>query len=607
MQKIPFSQLRQNVQKLPRLPIPSLDDTLQRYKASVEPLKSPESVKAHLAKMDKFRGESAQKLQKVLIAEDKAAAAAGEYPFSYIEPLWDAGYLEYRGPSPINIAPAFSTHPIGKNLTQCEVASRIMVSVYKYIRRMVTEGVEVSADAPGDVSQLANQFAFARMPGKTRDSFFQADLATARTFTVLRDGNIYVVRIADDNGKVFPLSTICGALQHILKVTPMDNTAPVSVLTSWNRDMWFAARDALSQNPNNKRLLEEIDRSIAVVCLDHVVWGSDVLKKQQAMLHGGEEEHENRWYDKHQIIVSADGQLAFNFEHCFSDGMTWSTWVKDVYCDLTGSPSLPAVPEAAGLTAKEAKQLVTPITLEFGKSGASSIREAREATKELIKGVKLVPIELEFGKSQIKKLGLSPDAFFQIAFHMAYYNVHQHIAPTYESCSTRSFFHGRTETIRTASRAVAEFLRDGEKGSLSKHLCLAAAKTHVALAKEASAGQGVDRHLLALKHIAEKSGDKVALDFFNDKLYKHSSTWHMSTSNVSQPFLEYFNFGPVAANGYGLGYNIGDKETRVVISSFEASEVTDAARLSDSIAQATAMLQKLLAGEEVERKGASME
>jgi Choline/Carnitine o-acyltransferase len=41
---------------------------------------------------------------------------------------------------------------------------------------------------------------------------------------------------------------------------------------------------------------------------------------------------------------------------------------------------------------------------------------------------------------------------------------------------------------------------------------------------------------------------------FTDPLFTRSSTWTLSTSNVTQPFLSSFGFGPVVSTGYGIGY-----------------------------------------------------
>ena len=38
-----------------------------------------------------------------------------------------------------------------------------------------------------------------------------------------------------------------------------------------------------------------------------------------------------------------------------------------------------------------------------------------------------------------------------MVYQLAYYRLHGHVAPTYESCNMQHFHHGRTETIRSAT------------------------------------------------------------------------------------------------------------------------------------------------------------
>ena len=56
-----------------------------------------------------------------------------------------------------------------------------------------------------------------------------------------------------------------------------------------------------------------------------------------------------------------------------------------------------------------------------------------------------------YGKSLIKKFGVSPDAFAQMAIQLAYYKMYGVSRATYESSGTRKFKDGRTETGRSVS------------------------------------------------------------------------------------------------------------------------------------------------------------
>tara|TARA_B110000208_G_scaffold15420_1_gene18462 strand:+ start:407 stop:850 length:444 start_codon:yes stop_codon:yes gene_type:complete len=65
-----------------------------------------------------------------------------------------------------------------------------------------------------------------------------------------------------------------------------------------------------------------------------------------------------------------------------------------------------------------------------------------------------------FGKSAIKKMGFSPDAFAQMAIQLGYYNMHATVGGTYESVMTRGFLHGRTEVARSCRCALTDRCMD---------------------------------------------------------------------------------------------------------------------------------------------------
>lgn len=69
-------------------------------------------------------------------------------------------------------------------------------------------------------------------------------------------------------------------------------------------------------------------------------------------------------------------------------------------------------------------------------------------------------------------------------------------------------------------------------------------------------GQGFDRHLFALRLLAESSG-KVP-DVFQDPAYKQINHIILSTSTLSSPALMLGGFGPVVRDGFGVGYGIQD-------------------------------------------------
>lgn len=81
--------------------------------------------------------------------------------------------------------------------------------------------------------------------------------------------------------------------------------------------------------------------------------------------------------------------------------------------------------------------------------------------------------------------------------------------------------------------------RDTKRAALER-----AASKHIQVAKAAVQGQGVDRHITAMRSAAAaRAGggeEGLGAEFFNDPLTSESAGWRLSTSNVSMPFLSSF-------------------------------------------------------------------
>lgn len=85
------------------------------------------------------------------------------------------------------------------------------------------------------------------------------------------------------------------------------------------------------------------------------------------------------------------------------------------------------------------------------------------------------------------------------------------------------------------------------KGKDTRRAALdAAASKHIQLAKAAAQGQGVDRHIYAMRAAAAAEagqaagGGNLGEEFFQDPLAAESAGWRLSTSNLSVPFLRSF-------------------------------------------------------------------
>jgi carnitine O-acetyltransferase len=139
------------------------------------------------------------------------------------------------------------------------------------------------------------------------------------------------------------------------KTTSDKSLSALGVLTSLGRKQWATAREEMiAYSPTkNTEGFKIVNSALFVLVLDDYI-PKNKHEVAANMLHGSYElsseqitstevgdynkEYQsgsctNRWYDKLQIIVTADGGAGINFEHSAVDGHTALRFVSDVYAD----------------------------------------------------------------------------------------------------------------------------------------------------------------------------------------------------------------------------------------------------------------------------------
>ncbi|KAL3907835.1 MAG: hypothetical protein SGILL_008710 [Bacillariaceae sp.] len=395
----------------------------------------------------------------------------------------------------------------------------------------------------------------------------------------------------------------------------LSSLSAVGVLTSLSRNEWAIVREEMiAHSPvHNAESLAIVDSALFVLVLDdyvppnkhaaaaNVLHGSYVLS-QRTSADGHEkrksfqpqyllpsEQYQsgsctNRWYDKLQVIVTKDGNAGINFEHSAIDGHTALRFVSDIYADtvIAFAQSITKLVQAHDgfvpnvINAKVRRAAVAlddqgrttldvfpkKINFDLPDSVKRKIHYAETALGDQIVASETYMLEFtDYGKRFITSNKLSPDSYVQMSMMLAYYKLYGKVVCAYEPVLTKSFYHGRTEAMRPATmeaKHLCEVFCNPQCSSEEKLSALRnAARVHSELVKECARGKGVDRHLYALKCIAERNGLPIPAFF-------HSEAWSMlnhtvlSTSNCGNPSLALFGFGPVVPDGLGIGYIIKD-------------------------------------------------
>lgn len=165
-----------------------------------------------------------------------------------------------------------------------------------------------------------------------------------------------------------------------------------------------------------------------------------------------------------------------------------------------------------------------------------------------------------YGKGLIKQFKCSPDAYVQMTIQLAYHKMFGKNRPTYESAAVRRFQQGRTETCRSVSDESVAFCNAMANPGISNDEAIKvfreAINAHVQYISDASDGRGVDRHLFGLKKCVQQ-GEELP-DIFQDPAYSYSSSWYLSTSQLSSEYFNGYGWSQVIDEGFGIAYMINE-------------------------------------------------
>ena len=602
--------------KLPHLPIPTLEETCERYLSSLQPLQTAEQHATTKRVVQDFLKNDGPVIQKQL--QEYASTRA-----SYIEEFWDESYLQASDSVVLNLNPFFilEDDPTPTRGNQLMRTANLILASLAFIHDLRTGELEPDSvrGTPLDMFQYTRLFATSRIP--TANGCKMEVEPESRHIVVMRRGQIYWFEALDEEHR--PLLTeraMLGNLQAIVRDADkiqIEDVAKgsVGILTTEKRPIWSMYRERLREDSHNRKCLEVVDTALFVVCMDDSE-PADTAELSNNMLCGTYKLQRgvqtgtctNRWYDKLQIIVCANGAAGINFEHTGVDGHTVLRYAADVYTELimrfaksinsatkslfkaqTGPFAKGAGKKANGTTseidarkAQDVDQATAPKKLEWNLTSklADGIKYGETRVSDLICQNECQVLEFDtYGKNFITRHRFSPDAYVQMAFQAAYYTLYGRCETTYEPAMTKAFLHGRTEAIRTvqphSAKFVETYISPDAKVEAKLDALRKACDGHSKLSKACASGKGHDRHLYALNNLwkklqAESSPNSAKSEppaIFTDAGYAKLNNTIVSTSNCGNPALRMFGFGPVVPDGFGIGYIIKDDGITVCASS----------------------------------------
>uniref|UniRef100_A0A4W4EZ80 Carnitine O-palmitoyltransferase n=1 Tax=Electrophorus electricus TaxID=8005 RepID=A0A4W4EZ80_ELEEL len=534
---------------LPNLPVPTIKDTIKRYLESVRPLMSDSEFKRMTTLAKEFEDSLGSRLQWYL--KLKALWAS-----NYVSDWWEE-YIYLRGRGPIMVNSNYYGMDflyVTPTPIQAARAGNTLHAILMYRRKLNKEEIKPS-----------------RIPG---------------TFIPL---------CAAQCERIFNTTRI-----------PGDETGNTYTHTHTH-----------THTQLNKRSLDCIEKAAFFVSLDEEEQGmmgddpeASLDRYAKSLLHG---KCYDRWFDKSfSVVLYKNGKTGLNAEHSWADAPIVShMWEyvlatdsfrlgynEEGHCKGDVNPSLPCP-----------QRLTWDISVECQERVRRSLAVACALADDI--DFHVFPFR-DFGKGNIKKIRMSPDAFIQAALQLAYYRERGIFCLTYEASMTRLFREGRTETVRSCTSESCAFIKaleHGKPADVCRRLFRTASEKHQLLYRLAMTGAGIDRHLFCLYVVSQYLG--VESPFLKKVL---SEPWRLSTSQTPFQQAELFDFvnhpdfiicgggfGPVADDGYGVSYAIvGEKLMCFHISSKHSCPQTDSHRFGTQLRKALLDLLQLMSGDQPE-------
>ncbi|XP_006264918.1 carnitine O-palmitoyltransferase 1, liver isoform isoform X1 [Alligator mississippiensis] len=584
---------------LPRLPVPSIKDTVTRYLESVRPLMNDVEFKRMDGLAKDFAVNLGPRLQWYLKLKSWWAT-------NYVSDWWEE-YIYLRGRGPIMVNSNYYAMDflcVAPTSIQAARAGNVIHALLLYRKQLDRQEIKpillMGSTVPLCSAQWERMFNTSRIPGEETDTL--QHVKDSKHIVVYHKGRYFKVWVYHD-GRLLKPREIEQQMQRILDDSSksLPGEEKLAALTAGDRIPWAKARQAYFGRGKNKHSLDAVEKAAFFVTLDESEQGyreedpvTSLDTYAKSLLHG---RCYDRWFDKtFTLVVFKNGKMGLNAEHSWADapiiGHLWETTMANDYLLLGYSED--------GHCRGDTHQNIpfpTRLQWEIPEECQEVIEKSLSTASALAEDVDFHSFPFDtFGKGLIKKAKISPDAFVQLSLQLAHYRDMGKFCLTYEASMTRLFREGRTETVRSCTTESCSFVRAMEDPAEStekklKLLRIAAAK-HQHLYRFAMTGAGVDRHLFCLYVVSKYLG--VDSPFLKEVL---SEPWRLSTSQTPHQHIDLEKnpecvcsgggFGPVADDGYGVSYIIvGEKLINFHVSSKFSCPETDSHRFGENIRRA---------------------
>ncbi|PID43655.1 MAG: hypothetical protein CSA52_02810 [Gammaproteobacteria bacterium] len=525
------------------LPIPPLDQTLERFIAGVAPLLTKDEINQTKAAATRFQSHCGELLQQRLL---QFAQQQDEKDISWLTEIKLAAYLQDVRPLALCNNPGMQLDYPSNDQGLQRAASFIHRVVRVHIRYLNGE-IEQPVDARGQPISMYNWRVLSgalREPLAEGDRYYYAQSQTAnRTISLMWQGHHIALQVTNEEGEVFSVKTLMDALQTIVDGEYEQPDFDFMALSALGSQKTGAYLEELCNDPHNQNVYQALRDSLFCLSLYHS--GKNELEQlhEQTFMPGFAWQYKPFSY---QIDLDSDF-VCLHFEHSEIDGGALKiiyTTAFEIGLDdqVTGQPG------------------ITPLDWVCEEAVSASIRQDIDAIASQARHIQSTICHIDHSAITTK---ISHDAILQFALIYAQLKVFDQVRLTYEAVDTSHYKAGRTEAMRPNSREAIELCQSLLTDNATKEQLDAALNMHRKRVIACKTGQAYDRHLTGLQMMIRDNDDKDCIHaFFNSPGYQALTGGDfLSTTSMGNrsPIIRVI-FVPTTPGGFGVYYSDDNKE-----------------------------------------------
>ncbi|PIE45979.1 MAG: carnitine acyltransferase [Gammaproteobacteria bacterium] len=525
---------------LPRLPIPALNETAERYLTWVRPLLNDDDFSHTQQVVKNFVMHEGKQLQQDLrqFADQQAC-----HDKSWLSDAWLDSYLNVRKSLPLSTSGAFRLDldlPDNGLMRLAYLLVGMAKQSADYLSGQIAPNISPRGEML-DMRQWLSLRGIGRIPQPHTDGYEIAPMAKqARYIIVFWQGQAYSIPILDADYRLYSVTTVKNLLESITQDKPAaDNMAVLSLAPA---EQAVELYNELSEVVDNKHNFQLLAHSLFHVHLSPAAFADDADALRELTFLA----NEKLWaYKPMTICANVENNSYFvHLEHSSYDaGALQAMFARGEATaqDLASEQS----PDFSTKTAELGK-----LHWQLNDRQRQALADLQQTHHEKAKNYQVSITTLDIDTKLIPER-TSMDFLMQLPMQYAQLKTFGRIRNTYEAVDVSHFMAGRTECVRPVSSESVAFIRALSAGNADITGFNNAHQEHKNRIKACKRGHGVNRHLLGLQLMAQQRG--IEPEIFNDKGYIALTNDFLSTSSLGdRRWIGDFAFTPTPLFTQGL-------------------------------------------------------